>query len=184
MSTEAWLILNFAATSVLLAGTGIVVVWLTSRRAQRPWDRWVERRLGELNQRIQSLEARLDKNGKTKSSGDGETVSSQMVELRCNGHLLTTTNDRQRHESRARIDGDEAPLIVIPNLAAAGNDRDAVVSGVTQRYSAIWSLAASGSSPEVIARATGQPVGQIELILGLRRQIDGTRTTIPHAPHT
>jgi hypothetical protein len=35
----------------------------------------------------------------------------------------------------------------------------------------------------VIAKATGQPIGQIELILGLRRHIDGSRTTIPHAPH-
>ncbi len=82
------------------------------------------------------------------------------------------------------VDGGERPLIAVPNLAAAANDRDLVVNGLTQRYAAIWSLAASGSSAEVIARATGQPIGQIELILGLRRQIDGTRTTIPHAPHT
>jgi hypothetical protein len=34
-----------------------------------------------------------------------------------------------------------------------------------------------------MARASGQPMGQIELILGLRRQIDGTSTSIPHAPH-
>ena len=69
-------------------------------------------------------------------------------------------------------------------VEAAKRGDDVVVNGLTQRYAAIWSLAASGSSAEVIARATGQPVGQIELILGLRRQIDGTRTTIPHASHT
>ena len=34
-----------------------------------------------------------------------------------------------------------------------------------------------------VARATGQPIGQIELILGLRRQIDGARTTISHVAH-
>jgi hypothetical protein len=58
------------------------------------------------------------------------------------------------------------------------------VSGLTQRYAAIWTLADNGGSPEVIARATGQPRGQIDLILGLRRQVDANRTTIPHAPHT
>ena len=31
----------------------------------------------------------------------------------------------------------------------------------------------------MIARATGQPIGQIELILGLRRQIDGTKSIPP-----
>ncbi len=44
--------------------------------------------------------------------------------------------------------------------------------GLSQRYAAIWDLADSGASPDVIARATGQPIGQIELILGLRRQYE------------
>ena len=74
-------------------------------------------------------------------------------------------------------------LIEVPNLASTSSDREATLSGLTQRYAAIWTLADTGASPEVIARATGQPVGQIELILGLRRQIDGARTTIPHARH-
>jgi hypothetical protein len=54
---------------------------------------------------------------------------------------------------------------------------------MSQRYSAIWTLADTGASAEVIARATGQPIGQIELILGLRRQIDGARATSSHASH-
>ena len=56
-------------------------------------------------------------------------------------------------------------------------------SGLQQRYAAIWDLADSGASPDVIARATGLPIGQIELILGLRRPPDGSRTNIPHASH-
>ena len=59
------------------------------------------------------------------------------------------------------------------------SDRAGDASGLTQRYAAIWDLADTGASPDVIARATGQPIGQIELILGLSRQIDGTRTNIP-----
>jgi len=77
----------------------------------------------------------------------------------------------------------EPALIAVPSLAGSPTDREASVSGLTERYAAIWTLAESGGSPEVIARATGQPIGQINLILGLRRQIDGTRTTIPHGPH-
>jgi hypothetical protein len=52
-----------------------------------------------------------------------------------------------------------------------------------ERYSAIWALADSGAVPETIARATGQPIGQIELILSLKRHVFGKRTTIPHGPH-
>jgi hypothetical protein len=77
----------------------------------------------------------------------------------------------------------EPALIAIPNLEGAPNDRDVSASGLKERYAAIWTLADTGAAPEVIARATGQPIGQIELILGLRRQIDGTRTIFSHAPH-
>ena len=58
-----------------------------------------------------------------------------------------------------------------------------IVSVLKERYAAIWALADSGATLEQMARSSGQPVGQIELILGLRRQIDGNSTTIPHAPH-
>jgi hypothetical protein len=89
-----------------------------------------------------------------------------------------------RLEANPPLLEDEETLIAVPNLATTpANDRDAAVNGLTQRYSAIWTLADQGASAEVIARATGQPIGQIELILGLRRQIDGNRTAIPHAPH-
>ncbi len=77
---------------------------------------------------------------------------------------------------------DDPKLIKVPRLAAA-EDRPAMQSGLSQRYAAIWELAESGALPDAIARATGQPIGQIELILGLRRQLDPARTTIPHASH-
>jgi hypothetical protein len=53
-------------------------------------------------------------------------------------------------------------------------------AGLSQRYAAIWELAASGASPDAIARATGQPVGQIELILGLRRQMGASAERASH----
>ena len=87
--------------------------------------------------------------------------------------------------SASGVGPDEPRLIAIPNLASTASDREATLSSLNQRYAAIWTLADTGASPDVIARATGQPIGQIELILGLRRQIDGARpnTTISHARH-
>jgi hypothetical protein len=70
-------------------------------------------------------------------------------------------------------------LITVPNLASTSTSRGGhpTHGALAQRYAAIWTLADGGTSPEVIARATGQPIGQIELILGLRRQIEEARTT-------
>jgi len=60
-------------------------------------------------------------------------------------------------------------LIVVPNLATTIPDASTVPAAeLSQRFGAIWALAESGLSSEAIARTTGQPIGQVELILGLR----------------
>ena len=187
MPTESWFVLTVAAASLLLGIVCPLVAWLAFKHRQARLERCVERRFVELTHQLQALEARLERFediGKT-PSGEGDSVRSQKSGPRSSGPSWPTTGTQQRRDPAAtRVEGGEPPLIAVPNLAAAANDREVVVSGLTQRYAAIWTLADSGSSAEVIARATGQPIGQIELILGLRRQIDGTRTTIPHAPHS
>jgi hypothetical protein len=63
-------------------------------------------------------------------------------------------------------------LIVVPSLNASVTDAPAAAAvELGQRFGAIWELADSGQSPDAIARTTGQPIGQVELILGLRRQL-------------
>ncbi len=66
----------------------------------------------------------------------------------------------------------DSPLIAVPSLAAAGSEAVAheAAAILTRRYGPIWDLADSGQAVEAIAGATGQPVGQVELILALRRQ--------------
>lgn len=61
-------------------------------------------------------------------------------------------------------------LIAVPDLAAPAADEGAS-SDLGRRFGAIWDLADAGAPAEAIARATGQPIGQVELILGLRRQL-------------
>jgi hypothetical protein len=187
MPHESWFVLSVAAASSLLGVSCPLVAWLACKHRQARLEQAVERRFIELTHQLQALGDRLGRFEEIAKapSREGEFVRSHKSRPRWSGPSWPTTGIPQRREPAAtRVDGSELPLIAVPNLAAAANDRDVVVSGLTQRYAAIWSLAASGSSAEVIARATGQPVGQIELILGLRRQIDGTRTTIPHAPHS
>lgn len=80
--------------------------------------------------------------------------------------------------TRHRADMPEMPanagptLIAIPNLAAPPQEEtESAAAELGQRFGAIWDLADEGASPEAIARRTGQPVGQVELILALRRQL-------------
>jgi hypothetical protein len=62
-------------------------------------------------------------------------------------------------------------LIAVPKIAGATELPTSPPKGLTHRFSPIWELADKGASAEAIARVTGQPVGQVELILGLRRQL-------------
>lgn len=63
-------------------------------------------------------------------------------------------------------------LISIPDLEAPPNEAATAAAELGRRFGAIWALADSGASTDAIARATGHPIGQVELILGLRRQLD------------
>ncbi len=64
-------------------------------------------------------------------------------------------------------------LIAVPDLAPPCRGDQPIPPEFAERFGGIWDLADSGASASTIARATGQPVGRIELILALRR--DGSR---------
>jgi hypothetical protein len=62
-------------------------------------------------------------------------------------------------------------LIAVPDLAAPRAAAPAAEASaeLARRYGAVWEMAERGLAAEAIARAIGQPVGQVELVLGLRR---------------
>ena len=64
-------------------------------------------------------------------------------------------------------------LIAVPHLPAPASEGSAAAE-LGRRFGAIWALADSGASADEIARSTGQPIGQVELILGLRRQLNAS----------
>jgi hypothetical protein len=76
---------------------------------------------------------------------------------------------------RSRVDPAAPPmsgptLIAIPNLPPPASGGTAAVE-LGRRFGAIWDLADSGASIDAIAKRSGQPIGQVELILALRRQL-------------
>ena len=104
--------------------------------------------------------------------------SAEIAELNT---LIATIQEGTRPTSRAlrrglRLDqGSERAalgpiLIEVPDLAPPSPDTIEVPPEFAERFGGIWDLAEAGGSAEAIARATGQPVGRIELILALRRE--------------
>jgi hypothetical protein len=74
-------------------------------------------------------------------------------------------------------------LITVPSMAAPGSETIAhdAAEALSRRYGPIWDLADAGEAPSAIAQATGQPIGQVELILALRRQAVGPKAeAVPH----
>jgi hypothetical protein len=67
-------------------------------------------------------------------------------------------------------------LITVPDLSAPPAEASEASAELARRYGPLWDLADSGASAESIARASGQPIGQVELILGLRRR----SRSVPH----
>jgi hypothetical protein len=77
---------------------------------------------------------------------------------------------RGRRFDRAEPSAITGPtLIAVPDLAAQPSPAAAAELG--RRFGAVWELADAGLASEEIARRTGQPIGQVELVLGLRRQL-------------
>ena len=189
MAPESWLIVTVAAAFLLLGIAVSPLAWVALMHRRSRTERQTDRRFLELSGQLRALQDRL------------ERCESSYQTLKRNGADLAGTGaprlrsvrpaaslgrlGPERVEVVSGVGQDEPRLIAIPNLASTASDREATLSSLTQRYAAIWTLADTGASPDVIARATGQPIGQIELILGLRRQIDVARsnTTISHARH-
>ena len=78
---------------------------------------------------------------------------------------------RGRRLDRRQIASADGPvLIAVPSLAASPSATSMAAAAVEfdRRFGPIWALSDLGNSLDEIARQSGYPVGQVELILGLR----------------
>ena len=186
MTMESWFVLTIAAAFLLLGIAGSPLAWVALHHRKSQLEKLMEKRWNELYAEIRRLEGRLAQVEYVGLSANGKRELATS-ENGSNGRSLPNrpflSSWRRNAETRVEPQEDHTSLIAVPDLAGLPEDRDPSSNPLSQRYAAIWTLADQGASPEVIAKATGQPIGQIELILGLRRHIDGSRTTIPHAPH-
>ncbi len=89
---------------------------------------------------------------------------------------ISQVTPRRVHPPQAIVAHPRPParLISVPNLAVSSDAQLPPESDLNRRFASVWDLAEAGASSETIARATGHPVGQVELILGLKRQSETT----------
>jgi hypothetical protein len=75
-------------------------------------------------------------------------------------------------ETTADPPGPVPTLIAIPCLESFSEEElQAAGDSLGRRHAAVWELAESGQAPDAIATATGRPIGEIELILALKRRV-------------
>jgi hypothetical protein len=171
MPPETWLVLTIAAAFLLLGIAGSPLAWIMLHHRRSRSEQLMELRWRTLTDHVRALDDRLTQHESIKPV-DSAARGVRRADLR--GARGPVPVDAPVGRGSVYADSGHKPaLIAVPNLEGAPSDRDATVNGLKERYAAIWALADTGATPEVIARAAGQPIGQIELILGLRRQIDG-----------
>jgi hypothetical protein len=179
MPPESWLVLTVAGAFLLLGIAGSPLAWVLLYHRRSRSEEIMDKRCRKLADELRGFETRL---ARLEAAEPDDTKRRGLIRAGSSGSRGTLRVDSANGPGFGRTDLPSEPrLIAVPNLEAAPQDRDITVSGLKERHAAIWALADSGSAPEVIARATGQPIGQIELILGLRRQIDGTRAQSSHS---
>ncbi len=180
MTPETWTVMLAAAAFLLLgiAVSPLACVALWHRRFR--FEQQIERRWRETLERLSALEAWLEQIDRISSNATVSEKQPGDSSLPRGPHWPRVVPARPDRVESVRADASAPTLIAVPSLAAPPSEREASINGISARYAAIWSLADSGASADVIARAMGQPIGQIELILGLRRQIDASRTNVAH----
>jgi hypothetical protein len=186
MSIESWFVLTVAAAFLLLGVAGSPLAWVALHHRKSKLEKLMEERWNAVTAELHRLEGRLALAEGASRSANGKRELGSSQNGTKGGSLPSRpflSSLRRSAASGPVTQEDDTSLISVPNLASSADDRRPSSSPLDQRYAAIWSLADQGASPEVIAKATGHPIGQIELILSLRRHIDGSRATIPHAPH-
>jgi hypothetical protein len=158
-------ILLIAAPALLCLATTGIVAWIVFRRFEN-LRRRIDNRLDELSQRLRLIEG-----GKSDAPPNGRLPRPAPPV----GHSPVRFSDRELPQAGPT-------LIAIPDLAeapqAAGPHAE---SDLSARHSDVWALAATGASPEEIARQTGQPIGEVELIVGLYRQARSSKGSLDHA---
>jgi hypothetical protein len=128
---------------------GVLGLWLAVRRWRR----------GDAEKFSSVLAALSDRIARLEREREGSPV----------GRKRFARGMHVRVEVPAPVSTPVPTLIAVPDLSAESKPVPSEFEPA-RRFEEICALADAGNTADAIARATGQPIGQVELVLGLRRQ--------------
>jgi hypothetical protein len=169
----------FTCLIAFAAGGAILFRRLATRLRQ------VDRRIHDLTRRLGQVESNLEQAGgetqvgkDTEVAGSGSWKSSPWSHTQASEKPPTGTAMITAEPGAAAA---RPTLISVPNLADDGRPVDPRLgSDLGQKHSEVWLLADAGVACEEIARRTGQPIGQVELIVALHRRLHPSRGPAEH----
>jgi hypothetical protein len=140
--------------------TTVSVVLPKGPAKSRNNDDWA-RRLDELLGKHRALEARVAKLEASEISPAPAPVKRGLVASRA----------ARRVDPGASATASGPTLISVPDLAAPPASNSEAAAELDRRFGPVWAMADAGMAADAIARETRYPIGQVELILGLRRRL-------------
>ncbi len=157
-----------ALLSLLAIVASTVAVWLWRRCRDTEV---AARRFAEvLEPRLRSLESKIER------KRTPALVTENRLARPSARFSLHPKGYRVDHARPATSTG-PLTLIAVPDLsdrpsasASASPGFSATSGELNRRFGTVWDLAEVGATAEAISKATGQPIGRVELILNLRRQ--------------
>jgi len=182
MPADLWSLMPlFTAVAGLACLVVAVTSWMLATRQLKRTRSATEQRLQMLAQRLLRIESRIDElethDRRTPDHHKNPPRRSAPGESREDRRTQSILEVREDKNARS-----EPTLIAIPDLGAVAEPSEERADiGLSERHGEAWTLAAAGVPPEEIARQTGQPIGQIELIVGLYRRLHSSRGSIDHA---
>jgi hypothetical protein len=181
---SAYLTALVAALALLLAAVSALAGWLWCRLRTFPSQLRMAQLARDLADRQRALEALIDRLEPRPTSRRirldppdsaplPPTESAPRPQVRIPTHDMAPTAST---DANSHLDLLPPTLIAVPDLATVVAADEAQLAAearnaadLDQRHGALWALSDSGYAPDAIARQTGLPIGQVDLILALRK---------------
>lgn len=182
MPSALWSVMPlFTVVTGLACLAAAVTLWILATRQVKTTRSETEQRLRMLSQRLLAIESRIDG-----IENHGRRAAADQADPPGHASPGETKQGRWKQSfldvRAAQDERNEPTLIAIPDLGAGEVESERRAgSELGERHGEAWTLAAAGVPPEEIARRTRQPIGQIELIVGLYRRLHSSRGSIDHA---
>jgi hypothetical protein len=160
--------------SLVILAVGVALLRRVSRHADE-----ADRRFAELAVRLRLVESRLER---LATQAEAHHPEARPATARNESNSPSQVPDRPAVPPEHPRE--EPPtLISVPDLSLESGPCDSEArEALALRHAEVWRLADTGLAADEISRRTGQPMGEVEVVLGLYRQLHSAQGAVTHVP--